>query len=107
MSETHITPDLLEAVARGELPPRLLVQVGWKHLIDLCPCCRRAVDAWQSARREPLADYDAALRVLPAVIDRHRREVGRAHRRRARPLRGSRAGLSQGAQGLPPPGHRL
>lgn len=95
MSETHITRELLEAVASGELPPRLMVQIGWQHLIELCPSCREAVEAWQSLRRKPRADYGAALRVLPVLIDRHCKAIEKkedaAHRDLRELLRMSQA----------------
>ncbi len=50
----HITRDLLRAVARGELPPRLLARVGLEHLTAICPCCEREVAAW---REEDLGSH--------------------------------------------------
>lgn len=64
MADMHITRELLRAVARGELPPHLLTQVGTQHLMHLCPHCRAEIQAWQRERvsRPPAADYGQVLR---------------------------------------------
>ena len=70
MSDIHITRELLRAVASGELPPRVLTEIGWRHLMRLCPTCSEEVNAFQQERAAP-ANYDAAFRVLPVVLERH------------------------------------
>jgi hypothetical protein len=40
VADIHITRELLSAVARGEFPPRMLVETGLQHLTSLCPHCR-------------------------------------------------------------------
>jgi hypothetical protein len=70
MSDIHITRELLRAVASGELPPQVLSEIGWRHLMRLCPTCNEEVTAFQQERAAP-ANYDAASRVLPVVLERH------------------------------------
>lgn len=41
MSGPHLSPELVEMVLQGELPPRTLVTLMRHHLADLCPQCRR------------------------------------------------------------------
>lgn len=68
MPDIHITRELLRAVARGELPPRLLTQIGTRHLMHLCAHCRAEIEAWQRERElGPRADYGP---VLNAFIER-------------------------------------
>lgn len=82
MSDIHITRELLRAVESGELPARMLTQIGWQHLMSLCPSCREELEAW---RQEKAASrtYDTAFKVLPLVLERHvdeeeeRREAAR------------------------------
>jgi len=45
MSVPHVSPELLEMVLRGELPPRTLMTLVRYHLSDLCPECRLAFEA--------------------------------------------------------------
>lgn len=76
MSDIHVTRELLRAVFRGELPPRALTQVGWAHLMSLCPCCREEFSAWQ--REQAAAEsgsYDAAFRILPLLIERQSQDL--------------------------------
>jgi tetratricopeptide (TPR) repeat protein len=70
VSDIHITRELLRAVASGELPPRVLTEIGWRHLMKLCPTCNEEVTAFQQERAAP-ANYDTAFRVLPVVLERH------------------------------------
>ena len=42
MSVPHLSPELVEMVLQGELPPRTLVTLVRHHLADLCPQCRQA-----------------------------------------------------------------
>ncbi|HMB52333.1 MAG TPA: hypothetical protein VKU40_03385 [Thermoanaerobaculia bacterium] len=41
MTGPHLSPELVEMVLQGELPPRTLVTLMRHHLADLCPECRR------------------------------------------------------------------
>src|SRR5436190_24068881 len=47
MEETHVTREILEAVANGELPARVITQIGMEHLMSLCPVCRREITAFR------------------------------------------------------------
>jgi tetratricopeptide (TPR) repeat protein len=69
LSDIHVTRELLRAVASGELPPRVLTEIGWRHLLKLCPYCSEEVAAFQRERAAP-ASYDAAFRVLPIVLEK-------------------------------------
>ncbi|HZF09614.1 MAG TPA: hypothetical protein VFE33_12560 [Thermoanaerobaculia bacterium] len=69
MSDIHITRELLRAAFRGELPPRLLLQIGTNHLMSLCPHCRREIEAWQKERGPGVYDYSQVFQVLPRVIE--------------------------------------
>jgi tetratricopeptide (TPR) repeat protein len=70
VSDIHITPELLEAVKRGDLPPHILLDMGWNHLISLCPTCRAGAFAWQD-RQDSEVNYEASFRVLPVLLKRH------------------------------------
>jgi Tetratricopeptide repeat len=67
VADLHITQDMLDGVSRGELPPRVLTELGLKHLLSLCPHCRAEFQAWQR-RRTGQGSYDAALQILPALL---------------------------------------
>ena len=71
MADLHITRDLLRVVSRGEIPPRLLTQLGVQRLMTLCPHCRAEILAWQREREAGPPGYDRAFRVLPALLGRH------------------------------------
>jgi len=58
---------MLDAVSQGELPPRVLVEVGVRHLMALCPHCRDEFQAWQ--RRRSGGGSDSALRLLPVLLE--------------------------------------
>ncbi len=70
MSDIHITLELLQAVDRGELPARVLVEIGWKHLLALCPTCRDEYLAWRKDKASS-SRYGPPVDVLPAVLERH------------------------------------
>jgi tetratricopeptide (TPR) repeat protein len=86
VSDIHITRELLRAVESGELPARMLTEIGWQHLLSLCPACREELDAW---RREKTAsrNYDTAFKVLPVVLERHVEEVEERQEAARRDLR--------------------
>ena len=74
MADHHVTIELLRAVTSGELPPRVLVDVAWNHLMSSCPVCRQEVETWRRAKEQPV-DYEAAFRVLPAILERQSRDL--------------------------------
>lgn len=79
MSDIHITPALLEAVESGEIPVRVLTEIGWKHLMQLCPTCREGFADWQKRRGKTTAfSYDTTFRVLPWVLQNHVQRVSEA-----------------------------
>lgn len=80
MSEAHLTYELLRSVARGELPPRLVIQIGLDHLASLCPHCRREIESWRQERSAAhAADYGRAFELLPAILEQ---QVPRVERER-------------------------
>lgn len=84
MSEMHLTQDLLAAVVRGDLPPRVVVEIAYQHLLALCPVCKTEVEAWQRKRPQP-GDYAEAFVKLRerlrgedgSAIDAEKREAER------------------------------
>jgi len=61
MDDIHFSRELLRAVSRGELPVKLLSQIGLQHLMDLCPYCRREIRAWQKEMQDsamPRENFD-------------------------------------------------
>lgn len=93
LSDIHITPEILEAVEKGELPPRVLVELGWSHLLNLCPACEQGFRTWQERRRAP-ADFNAAIRWLPVLVERQAAEAERERDTATKDLR-TLLGLSQ------------
>jgi hypothetical protein len=87
MTDIHITPALLAAVERGDFPARKLVEVGWNHLLHLCPTCSAGFQAWQRQRRDTGVGYDSAFRVLPLVLERHAHAVEEAQDKARKDLR--------------------
>jgi tetratricopeptide (TPR) repeat protein len=75
MSDIHITQELLRAVAAGDLPPQVLVEYGYHHLMGLCGVCREEFAAF---RREQTVKSDAraAFQALSAVLEHHDRHLG-------------------------------
>jgi tetratricopeptide (TPR) repeat protein len=59
---------MLDAVSRGELPPRVLADVGVRHLLALCPHCRGEFQAWQQ-RHSGAGGSGSALRMLPVLLE--------------------------------------
>src|SRR6185436_5666130 len=62
MDGFHVTRDLLRAIQESKLPARHLVELAWKHLLEVCPHCRMEWEAWVEERREVREpSYDAAF----------------------------------------------
>ncbi|HUP42505.1 MAG TPA: tetratricopeptide repeat protein [Thermoanaerobaculia bacterium] len=83
----HVPPNLLDAVARGELPRELLVEIVREHLAAICPVCGEELLAHEAGLgraggRSPAGDGDP--------IERLRRRLGlregqlRLHEEKAR-----------------------
>jgi tetratricopeptide (TPR) repeat protein len=87
VSDIHITLELLAAVERGEIPARVLTEVGWNHLLHLCPTCNAGFQAWQRRRHDTGVSYDSAFRVLPVVLERHTHAVEEAQQKARKDLR--------------------
>lgn len=88
MADIHLIRPLLRAVARGELPARLVAQLGFEHLLAVCPHCRQEFAAWQAelasgrhqgqeaaATVSALADLESQVRWRAAERRRARREL--------------------------------
>ncbi|HEX2642709.1 MAG TPA: hypothetical protein VHU81_06935 [Thermoanaerobaculia bacterium] len=76
MSDIHITRVVLRAVHRGDLPLNVLLEIGWRHLLELCPTCDQEYRAWRQERRAIRAPH-----LPPKALDRLRREEKRARRK--------------------------
>jgi len=87
MADLHITRELLRAFSRGELPPRLLLNLCLEHLTALCSTCRREVEAWRRERGTTLHDYTQAFQILPELISKQVPKVAEERRSAARDLR--------------------
>ena len=87
MADLHITRELLRAVSRGELPPRLLLNLGLEHLTALCPTCRREVEAWRREQSATPYDYSRAFEVLPEVVSKEMPEISEGRRLAKRDFR--------------------
>jgi tetratricopeptide (TPR) repeat protein len=87
MADIHITRELLRAASRGELPPRLLLQIGANHLMGLCPHCKREIEAWQKERGAGAFDYTQVFQILPKVIEEQAPRIIRDRRAAARDLK--------------------
>jgi len=61
----HITRELLQAVARGEVSPRLLAEAGLEHLTQLCPCCQEEYEAW---KRDPKGKRESRPELLLPLL---------------------------------------
>ncbi len=86
MADMHLTRDLLDAIARGEIPGRVLEDTMLEHLKQLCPHCRRELEEFAREREadrrgvSPKPSFEA----LSAVLDRHLRDLRRGHDRARR-----------------------
>src|SRR3954469_6420603 len=87
MADIHITRELLRAAYRGELPPRLLLEIGAGHLMSLCPHCRKEIEAWQKEQRAGAYDYSGVFQVLPKVIEEQAPRIIRGRKIAAQELK--------------------
>ena len=86
MTDIHLTRDLLRAVSRGEVGPRVLTQIGLQHLMALCPHCRREIAAWQKEQQAGAGESALVLQGLPVLLARHAPEAEEVRRRAAEDL---------------------
>lgn len=73
MEDQHLTPELLDALVRYELPPIVLSGLVWKHLLAVCPACAAGVEAWQAGvagKRTYDAAFEGAQRRLQEEVAR-------------------------------------
>ncbi len=73
----HITRELLQAVARGEVSPRLLAEAGLEHLTQICPCCLEEYEAW---RRDPKGRRESRPELLLPLLAATAPHLQRAER---------------------------
>jgi tetratricopeptide (TPR) repeat protein len=75
----HLTPNLIAAVSRGELPRRVLVEIGKDHLAAVCPICAEAMATAEVVLRrdrgESPATYDRAVEAARRRLDDRERQV--------------------------------
>lgn len=62
----HLSLDVATMVLEGQLPPRILVQMLYDHVKELCPKCREALEAVQGM---PLPDEAPACHPASAATD--------------------------------------
>lgn len=104
----HLTPELLHAIDRAEIPLRLAIELGREHLKAICPTCRDAMDVYaaQAASRgaERPEDYGRTIETVQQRLESEERSA-RAEERQARRWlreilrlpRGKRKGRIRGA----------
>ena len=72
MADIHLTREILRALLRGEVPGRMVIQIGLEHLMNVCPCCRQEVQAFESEQAAGArAGYSSAFEILPALLQDH------------------------------------
>ncbi len=84
MADIHVTRELLLGVHRGELPPRLLTQIGLQHLLSLCPHCRREFERF---RREAAGQTRTDAAMASAAFGAQVVQLEKKHRQAQRDLR--------------------
>ncbi len=90
VTDIHLIRPLLRAVSRGELPARVLAELGLQHLLELCPHCREEFAAWQAEiGREASGKGEAYGGAFPplAAVEREARERSADRRRAGRDLK--------------------
>jgi len=88
MADSHLTREILRAVARGQLSFQAMTQIGFSHLTSVCGHCREEIEAFQ---QEEAAEADARYRrmfeVLPVLLDKGLHELAREREQADRDLR--------------------
>lgn len=74
----HLDRELLRAVQRGELPLEILNRVGLRHLLELCPHCRREALAFQ---KEVSGDAYGGVVLFQEMLKRRLPKLREEHRR--------------------------
>ena len=86
MADMHITRELLDAIALGEIPVRVLEDLILEHLKKVCPHCRRELEEFakeQETERKGTSP-GPGFEAVSAVLDRHLRDLQRGHDRARR-----------------------
>ncbi|HEX3527215.1 MAG TPA: hypothetical protein VH988_09120 [Thermoanaerobaculia bacterium] len=69
MTDIHLTREILRALLRGEVPGRMVVQIGLQHLMSVCPSCRQEVEAFEREQTAgAAAGYNRTFEILPALL---------------------------------------
>lgn len=72
MADIHLTWEILRAMLRGEVPARMVVQMGLQHLMSVCPACREEVNAFEREQTAGApAGYNRTFEVLPTLLQDH------------------------------------
>lgn len=67
MAHTHITPELLQALSQGDLPPEVFAMALWNHLLEVCPDCAEDFRVWLHRARSEGQAPTRSLRGLDLV----------------------------------------
>jgi tetratricopeptide (TPR) repeat protein len=81
--DLHLDRKLLLGAYRGEIPLDFIHELGMKHLLELCPHCRREVRAFQ-ANADP---ERRSVHVFNMALKRRLADLKRQHRKAERELR--------------------
>lgn len=73
--DRHLNLDLLRAVSRGDRRAGDVSVISLAHLLELCPTCREAFEAWRRESGEGIAT-PPALREYDRPFDRARERLG-------------------------------
>lgn len=84
----HLDRELLRAVFSGELPSQLIAELSMKHMLELCPLCRREAQAFKDEMtgRHPIPSGGDLVGVLQNVLKRHLASMRQRHRETERDL---------------------
>jgi tetratricopeptide (TPR) repeat protein len=86
MADMHITRELLEAIAQGEIPARMLEDTILEHLKQVCPYCKRELEEFareQEAERRGKSPR-AGVEAVSAMLNHHLKDLRRGHDRAQR-----------------------
>lgn len=85
MGDIHVTQELLDGVVSGKVSSQVLAQVGWQHLMALCPFCRSEFEAWKQSRQA--SGVAGLLNALPLVAERQERSLAEKRQKAEEDLR--------------------
>jgi hypothetical protein len=86
VSQLHITRELWRKLARRELKPTELVELGLQHFFALCPTCEAEAEAFRRELHQPLP-AGLSLASLTAVLHQQAPQLEAEQRRAERDLR--------------------